>query len=80
MNQESEVLFKRGEFYQDYSNKSLPRQAKLEELPEITFNNLAIATDNFHSANKLGQGGFGPVYKVNACSFEALFCLWNNLM
>lgn len=22
------------------------------------------ATDNFSSANKLGEGGFGPVYKV----------------
>ncbi|KAG5622744.1 hypothetical protein H5410_007962 [Solanum commersonii] len=24
---------------------------------------LANATDRFHSASKLGQGGFGPVYK-----------------
>ncbi|CAK9172100.1 unnamed protein product, partial [Ilex paraguariensis] len=37
---------------------------KLEELPLFSFENLAKATDNFHGANKLGQGGFGPVYKV----------------
>ncbi|XP_030518488.2 G-type lectin S-receptor-like serine/threonine-protein kinase At1g11300 [Rhodamnia argentea] len=27
------------------------------------FNNIVAATDNFSMANKLGQGGFGPVYK-----------------
>ena len=44
-------------------------QFKLEELPLIEFNKLAAATNNFHEANKLGQGGFGPVYRViyNAC-------------
>lgn len=26
---------------------------------------VAAATDDFSLANKLGQGGFGPVYKVN---------------
>ncbi|CAK9180666.1 unnamed protein product, partial [Ilex paraguariensis] len=36
---------------------------KLEELPLFSFENLAKATDNFHAANKLGQG--------NACSFGA---------
>jgi len=25
---------------------------------------MAIATDNFSVTNKLGEGGFGPVYKV----------------
>ncbi|GFY91775.1 S-locus lectin protein kinase family protein [Actinidia rufa] len=33
------------------------------ELPLFNFASLAIATNNFHMANKLGQGGFGPVYK-----------------
>ncbi|KAA8519920.1 hypothetical protein F0562_014170 [Nyssa sinensis] len=39
-------------------------QVKLEELPLYKFEKLAIATDNFHLENKLGQGGFGPVYRV----------------
>lgn len=25
---------------------------------------LKVATDNFSDAHKLGEGGFGPVYKV----------------
>ncbi|KAI8000156.1 G-type lectin S-receptor-like serine/threonine-protein kinase, partial [Camellia lanceoleosa] len=38
-------------------------QVKLEELPLFKFEKLAIATDEFNETNKLGQGGFGPVYK-----------------
>ena len=34
------------------------------ELPLFNFDYIAIATDNFSDENKLGQGGFGPVYKV----------------
>ena len=37
---------------------------KLEELPLYSYETLSYATDNFDSKNKLGQGGFGPVYKV----------------
>jgi hypothetical protein len=40
-------------------------QAKLQELLLYNFEKLAIATNNFHESNKLGQGGFGPVYKVH---------------
>ncbi|KAL3615020.1 hypothetical protein CASFOL_040681 [Castilleja foliolosa] len=35
----------------------------LEELPLFKFEVLANATRNFSNANKLGKGGFGPVYK-----------------
>jgi hypothetical protein len=28
-------------------------------------NTIAHATNNFSSMNKLGEGGFGPVFKVN---------------
>uniref|UniRef100_A0A1U7WRF3 non-specific serine/threonine protein kinase n=1 Tax=Nicotiana sylvestris TaxID=4096 RepID=A0A1U7WRF3_NICSY len=38
-------------------------QAKFEELLVYNFDILASATDNFHLSSKLGQGGFGPVYK-----------------
>jgi hypothetical protein len=40
-------------------------QAKLQELLLYNFEKLATATNNFHESNKLGQGGFGPVYKVH---------------
>ncbi|TKY66128.1 G-type lectin S-receptor serine/threonine-protein kinase [Spatholobus suberectus] len=38
-------------------------QVKLQELLIFNFEKLVTATDNFHPYNKLGQGGFGPVYK-----------------
>lgn len=34
------------------------------DLPLYTYEALASATDNFHSGNKLGKGGFGQVFKV----------------
>ncbi|XP_061368815.1 uncharacterized protein LOC133311737 [Gastrolobium bilobum] len=37
--------------------------SKLPELSQFELEKLATATNNFHLANKLGQGGFGPVYK-----------------
>ncbi|KAL5772596.1 hypothetical protein ACOSQ2_012520 [Xanthoceras sorbifolium] len=38
-------------------------QVKIQDLPLFNFQKLATATDNFSFTNKLGQGGFGPVYK-----------------
>jgi hypothetical protein len=35
------------------------------ELPLFNLATIATATNNFSSNNKLGEGGFGPVYKVN---------------
>jgi hypothetical protein len=34
------------------------------ELPFFNMDELASATNNFSDSNKLGEGGFGPVYKV----------------
>ena len=31
---------------------------------QFDLNSIKVATDNFSDANKLGQGGFGDVYKV----------------
>ncbi|KAK4591293.1 hypothetical protein RGQ29_021471 [Quercus rubra] len=42
----------------DYLN-----DVKLQELPIFNLEELATATNNFDLANKLGQGGYGPVYK-----------------
>nr|KYP44177.1 Cysteine-rich receptor-like protein kinase 10 [Cajanus cajan] len=46
------------------------RGAKVEKkevkLPLFSFVSVAAATDNFSDANKLGEGGFGPVYKAYA--------------
>ncbi|XVF42894.1 hypothetical protein PTKIN_Ptkin01aG0402500 [Pterospermum kingtungense] len=38
-------------------------EVKLHQLPLFTFEEIETATTNFSLSNKLGQGGFGPVYK-----------------
>jgi hypothetical protein len=34
------------------------------ELPLMDLASIHAATSNFSTANKLGEGGFGPVYRV----------------
>ena len=34
------------------------------ELQLLSFSSISDATDSFSFRNKLGEGGFGPVYKV----------------
>lgn len=34
------------------------------DVPFFDLQSILEATDNFSDANKLGQGGYGPVYKV----------------
>ena len=43
-----------------------------EELPLINLATISAATDHFSISNKLGQGGFGSVYKVIVPSSPAL--------
>ncbi|KAL6546692.1 hypothetical protein OROMI_022413 [Orobanche minor] len=47
----------------DPSRQLAMNQVNLEELPLFKFGALANATDYFSETNKLGKGGFGPVYK-----------------
>jgi hypothetical protein len=35
-----------------------------DQLPMFSYESVSAATNNFSAVNKLGQGGFGPVYKV----------------
>ncbi|ESQ50883.1 hypothetical protein EUTSA_v10022559mg [Eutrema salsugineum] len=58
----AELLFKKMEALTS-GNESASNQAKFKELPLFQFQVLATSTDNFSLRNKLGQGGFGPVYK-----------------
>ena len=44
------------------------QQGNGTELALYSFNSLVAATDNFSDDNKLGQGGFGHVYKVQTVS------------
>ena len=48
------------------SKKEYSTESNLDdvELPLFDFGTLAMATNNFSDENKLGQGGFGSVYKV----------------
>lgn len=46
----------------DYPDRSRDKDL---ELPQIDLSAIIKATDNFSIDNKLGEGGFGPVYKVN---------------
>ncbi|RDY11830.1 G-type lectin S-receptor-like serine/threonine-protein kinase, partial [Mucuna pruriens] len=57
-----------------------PSQVKIQELLIFNFEKLVTATNSFHPSNRLGQGGFGPVYKlfisaiiVNRFSFCILY-------
>ncbi|KAI8573863.1 hypothetical protein RHMOL_Rhmol01G0308600 [Rhododendron molle] len=43
-------------------NRGNPHDTKLE-LPTIDFEEIAAATDNFSISSKIGEGGFGPVFK-----------------
>lgn len=49
----------------DVGKKSEPRSSSMEEIESPTFDMISIAeaTNQFSDSNKIGEGGFGPVYK-----------------
>ena len=55
------------------SNKTKKQKSRIDqelgregvhELPLLNFSCILDCTENFSCANKIGEGGFGPVYKV----------------
>ena len=45
-------------------DQNIEGQSEDMEVPFFTLATIVIATNNFSSYNKLGEGGFGLVYKV----------------
>ena len=47
-------------------NQNIEGQREDLEVPFFSLATIATATNNFSINNKLGEGGFGLVYKVNS--------------
>ena len=45
------------------------KRKEVDQLPLFSFSSVSTATNKFSDANRLGEGGFGPVYKVIETSF-----------
>lgn len=58
-----------GGLVSDFSSSSFyveeKQEGKNSDLPVYTFDAIQIATNYFCESKKLGEGGFGYVYKVN---------------
>ena len=61
MKENGMLLFNKEESHTPFPSDNLNQ---VQELPLFNFEMLVSATNDFHLSNKLGQGGFGPVYKV----------------
>lgn len=60
-----DFLLKEGVIQSKRDNSSEnARDDQLIELPFFDFSTIVMATNNFSDENKVGQGGFGCVYKV----------------
>ena len=50
--------------YFEESSRELDKSTRNSDLSFFDLSVIVAATDNFSVANKLGEGGFGSVYKV----------------
>lgn len=48
-----------------YNQPNDTMDKKMSQVNTFSFESIAMATNNFADENKLGEGGFGPVYKVS---------------
>jgi hypothetical protein len=48
------------------------------EMHYFNLSTMLAATNNFSDANKLGEGGFGPVYKVKRLTSFFVTCIFGN--
>jgi hypothetical protein len=46
------------------TNNNMKKKEKDFELPLFSYVSVLAVTNNFSTVNKLGEGGYGPVYKV----------------
>ncbi|XWS58027.1 hypothetical protein CRYUN_Cryun09bG0223700 [Craigia yunnanensis] len=67
MTEKEILLFHKGRAHAEFLGRDMLedniKEVKLHQLPIFKFEELATATENFKLSNKLGQGGFGPVYR-----------------
>ncbi|KAI6706268.1 hypothetical protein NL676_009230 [Syzygium grande] len=52
-----------GEIGGGHNEMVVPRVSILQEIPLLGLDAIRAATDDFSDQNKIGEGGFGPVYK-----------------
>lgn len=50
--------------FEKYSKSGDKIDEKISQLNFYSLESISMATNNFFTANKLGEGGFGPVHKV----------------
>lgn len=43
----------------------LRKSMNKRDSPIFNFDQIVVATEKFNPGNKIGEGGFGPVYKVS---------------
>lgn len=53
-----------GDYKDGLSPNELDQTKPNQELAFLSFDSILVATNNLSPANKIGQGGFGSVYKV----------------